>query len=60
MFADEIKQLTKDELLELLDNYDTYIAEFTSENEGLKLIDDVEPESIESFYESRIFNREVF
>lgn len=48
----ELKGLTKQELLDLLDQYDTYIIDFCDRNEGQKLMKDVCPACLMEFYDN--------
>ncbi len=57
---EELTKLTKEELIEFIDDYDSYIAEFISDNQGLRLIDDVIPDNIIGFYEQSYLNKEEF
>lgn len=43
MLRTELNELTKDEIIELVDSYDTYISDFCDDNAGYKLKNDVIP-----------------
>lgn len=48
----ELNKLTKKELINLIDTYDTYIIEFFDNNQGYKLIDDVCPACLMEFFDN--------
>ena len=56
----ELSKLTKEELINFIDDYDSYIAEFISDNQGLRLIDDVMPDNIIGFWEQYYLNADTF
>ena len=49
---DLLQDLSKDELIDLIDKYDSYIIEFCSNNAGYKLEDDVVPCCVGEFYDN--------
>lgn len=59
-FKQEFKDLTTEELIDLLDAYDTYIIDFMSENAGLRIEDDVCPACLMEFYDNDYMNRDKF
>ena len=59
-FKQEFKDLTHEELIDLLDAYDTYIINFMDDNAGLKIQDDVCPACVMEFYDNEYMNRDTF
>lgn len=56
----ELKDLTTEELIDLLDAYDTYIIDFMGENAGLRIEDDVCPACLMEFYDNDYMNSDKF
>lgn len=50
MLKTELRELDKEEIIDLIDKYDTYIINYCDDNAGYKLIDDVCPVCLLEFY----------
>lgn len=53
---DILEDLSKEELIDLIDKYDSYIIEFCKDNAGYKLEDDVVPSCVGEFYDNDYLN----
>lgn len=56
MLIKELQTLSKKELIDLIDKYDSYIIEFCERNSGYKLEDDVVPACVLEFYDNEYSN----
>ena len=52
-----LNKLSRKELLELLDAYDTYIQNLCYQLSGFKLVNDVLPKTVIEFYEETMSNK---
>lgn len=50
-FEKELKHFTKAELIEFIDNFDSYLAGYYTEHQGIKLIDECLPMNVPTYYE---------
>lgn len=55
----ELQMLSRDELIELIDAYDTYIINFVEDNLEHTYAD-AQPGDLMTFYDNEWMNREVF
>jgi len=55
MLKTELRELTKDEIIDLVDSYDTYITDFVDDNAGHKLKDDVIPMNLLEYMEDYFY-----
>lgn len=56
MLKRELQALSKDELIDLIDKYDSYIIDFCDRNSGYKLEDDIIPACVLEFYDNEYSN----
>lgn len=54
-----LNDMTKEEIIEFVDKYDTYIMNFVDDNEDYKLKTDVIPQNMIEYYEEYINSEEV-
>lgn len=52
MLKTELRELDKEQIIDLVDAYDTYITNFCDDNAGNKLVDDVCPVCLLEFYDN--------
>lgn len=50
-FEKDLKHFTKAELIEFIDNFDSYLAEYYTEHQGIKLIEECLPMNVVNYYE---------
>lgn len=59
-FEIELNKFTKEELIEFIDNFDSYLAEYYKDHQGIKLVDECLPMNAPIYYEEYYLNKEVF